>query len=423
MKTSPPTSPPTRPTTPPRTAPLRRADIPRPVPFIRRATGAGAVLGAVLDHGPVARSTVARLTGLSPATVSGHSHALVRRGLLREDHPAPGPRGPGRPHVPVDVDTGRHLVAGAHIAVAHTTLSLMDLRGRIVAEDRRPHRGTDPGSVLDGLAARLRGLLAAHGAGRTVLALGAATGHWVDPEAGVVVRHPQLGWHDVPLRRMLADATGLPVHVDSHARALARAEQLVGRAATRRSAVLLFAGAVVDAAFVTAGAVHQGPRSGAGSVAHLPVGAGGDVRCTCGTPGCLQSGVSEPAMVRRAAAAGLRVPDFPALLDRAADGERRASALFLHRARLLGRAAAVLLDMFDPEVLVVVDAAAGRLPACLDVLRAEVAERSWVCGDPVRAVVPSSFTGAVLPTAGAAVALGALYDDPLGPWPALSGAS
>ncbi|MGA5406537.1 helix-turn-helix domain-containing protein [Streptomyces lavendulocolor] len=169
------------------------------MPFIRRATGAGAVLGAVLDHGPVARSTVARLTGLSPATVSGHSHALVRRGLLREDHPAPGPRGPGRPHVPVDVDTGRHLVAGAHIAVAHTTLSLMDLRGRIVAEDRRPHRGTDPGSVLDGLAARLPGLLAAHGAGRTVLALGAATGHWVDP--GVADDHPRVRFVDevVPL--------------------------------------------------------------------------------------------------------------------------------------------------------------------------------------------------------------------------------
>ncbi|NUP40892.1 MAG: sugar kinase, partial [Streptomyces sp.] len=75
--------------------------------------------------------------------------------------------------------------------------------------------------------------------------------------------------------------------------------------------------------------------------------------------------------------------------------------------------------MFDPEVVVVVEAGAGRLQECLEVLRAEVGARLWVCDDPGRAVVPSSFTGSVLPVAGAAVALGALYADPLGPWPAL----
>jgi hypothetical protein len=89
----------------------------------------------------------------------------------------------------------------------------------------------------------------------------------------------------------------------------------------------------------------------------------------------------------------------------------------------VGRAAALLLDMFDPGVLVVVEPGAGRLPECLAALRAEVADRSWVCDDPVAAVVPSSFTGSVLAVAGASVALGALYADPLGPWPALRRAS
>ncbi|MEV4947314.1 ROK family transcriptional regulator [Streptomyces sp. NPDC053755] len=414
-------------TAPRRSAPLRRADIPPPLSATRRASGAGAVLGAILDHGPVARSTVARLTGLSPAAVSGHCAVLLSRGLIREGQETAGPRGLGRPHVPVEVDADRYLVAGAHVAVAHTTLSLMDLRGRVVAEERRPHVSTQAGAVLEGLAARLPGLVAAHGTGRTVLALGAATGHWVDPGAGVVVRHPQLGWRGVAVRDILADATGLPVHVDSHARALARAEQLVGQAATRASAVLLFVGAVVDAAFVTAGVVHQGPRSGAGNVAHLPVGgpADGDGAspCVCGVPGCLQSAVAEPEMVRLAAAAGLRAPSFPALLERALEGEPRAREVFLRRARLVGRAAAVLVDMFDPEVLVVVEPGAGRLPECLAALRAEVAERSWVCDDPERRVLPSSFTGSVLATAGPAVALGALYDDPLGPWPALPAVS
>ncbi|AJE81337.1 ROK family protein [Streptomyces albus] len=421
-----------------RPRPVRRSEIPA-VP-VRRSSGIAAVLGAVLDHQPVARSTVARLTGLSPAAVSGHCNRLLARGLLRERPQTAGPKGLGRPHVPLEIDTRRYLVAGAHIAVAHSTVSLMDLTGRIVAEDRRPHRDTDPSRILDDLAARLPALRRAHCAGREVLALGVATGHRVDPASGTVVEHPQLGWQDVGVRSHLAAATGLPVQVDSHSRALARAEQLFGEVSTRTSTVLLFVGAVVDAAFVTQGAVHLGPHSGAGSVAHLPLGAEeagesgllaglgsgddtGSAPCSCGRPDCLQSQVSELVMVRQAKQLGLETGTFRELLGLALAGEPRAVALFRRRARLVGRAAALLLDMFDPEVLVVVEAGSSREPALLAALREEVAARSWVCEDPARAVVPGSFTGTVLATAGAAVALGALYADPLGPWPALSAAS
>ncbi|MFI1096876.1 ROK family protein [Streptomyces sp. NPDC020917] len=392
----------------------------------RRTSAAGAVLGAVLDHGPVARSTVARLTGLSPSAVTGHSARLLARGLLRERPETAGPRGLGRPHIPLEIETGSHLVAGVHIAVTNSTVALMDLRGRIVAEDRRPHDRPAPHDVLDGVPARLAVLTAAHAADRGVLALGVATGSWVDPGAGLIVDHPRLGWRDVPVRELLAGATGLTVQVDSHSRALARAEQLFGAVAARESSVLLFVGAVVDAAFATAGAVHRGPRSAAGSVAHLPLAPGEEAAgvpaepCTCGTPRCLQSEVSEPSMLRQAAAQGLRVAVFRDLLDLARAGDRTAMALFRRRARLVGRVAALLLDMFDPEVLVVVEPGTGWLPECLADLRAEVAARSWVCDDPERAVLPSSFTGSVLPVAGCTVALGALYADPLGALPAVS---
>ncbi|SCD53886.1 Sugar kinase of the NBD/HSP70 family, may contain an N-terminal HTH domain [Streptomyces sp. DvalAA-14] len=409
--------------------PLRRADA---APPVRRASAAGAVLGTILDHGPVARSTVARLTGLSPAAVSGHCAQLLARGLIRERAQTTGPRGLGRPHIPLEIDTRRYLVAGSHIAVTNSTVALMDLRGRIVAQDRRPHRDPEPEQVLGGMAGRLSGLTAAAGAGRTVLGLGLATGYRVDTAAGTIIDHPRLGWRDVPARDLLTAATGLPVHVDSHSRALARAEQLFGDVSARDSCVLLFVGAVVDAAFATAGTVHRGPRSSAGSVAHLPVGSLGADRharppqgaepCVCGTPGCLQSEVSEPSVLRRARARGLPVADFPDLLELAVAGDEVAKGLFRRRARLVGRVAAWLLDMFDPEVLVVVEQGAGRMPECLAELRAEVGRRSWVCDDPERSVVPSSFTGSVLPVAGGAVALGTLYADPLGPWPAFSAA-
>ncbi|MFI9117988.1 hypothetical protein ACIGW0_01040 [Streptomyces bikiniensis] len=83
----------------------------------------------------------------------------------------------------------------------------MDPRGRPVAEERLPHTSTEPAEVLGRVAGELPRMLAAHGGGRTALALGFATGHWVDPAAGVVVHHPQPGRRDVPVREALAGAT------------------------------------------------------------------------------------------------------------------------------------------------------------------------------------------------------------------------
>src|SRR5882757_2318273 len=286
-----------------RPAPGRRA-----ADSSRRRTSASAVLRTVLEHGPVARSTVARLTGLSPASVTDYCARFTRLGLIRE---APGPlrsHSVGRPHIPVDLDDSRFLVGGVHVAVPYTTVALLDLRGRVVAERRLSHDGAEPGRFEPGrLLARAADALDALLAGRSPdtapLALGVATGGWVDRDSGTVVEHALLGWREVPVRDVLARHTGLPVHVDGHSRALANGERLFGHARTGQSVLHLFVGNVVDAAFATNDQVHYGPRSQAGAIAHLPV-AGGTQRCRCGRTGCLQAEASELTLCRRACEAG-----------------------------------------------------------------------------------------------------------------------
>src|SRR5581483_5814374 len=93
-------------------------------PIYRRGASAGSVLRTVLEHGPVARSTIARLTGLSPASVSGHTAELAEQSFLRELPETTRSKGVGRPHVPVDLDVSEYVVAAVHIAVPHTTIAL-----------------------------------------------------------------------------------------------------------------------------------------------------------------------------------------------------------------------------------------------------------------------------------------------------------
>lgn len=396
----------------------RRRDITVPTRSRRGDETASAVMRAVLDHGPVARSTVARLTGLSAATVSVVAGQLLGAGVLREVPEAAGPPGVGRPHVPVDVETATVAVLAAQIAVGHATIALLDLRGRVLDDLRVPYDAArlTPAEVLGQVALGADRLLA-RTTDRDVLGLGVVSDGWVDGRTGTIVDHPVLGWHDVAVGELLAAATGLPVWLDGRPRALVLAERLFGAVTdrARESVVSLVVGDVVEVAFAVGNTIHRGPRSAGGTIAHLPV-AGSSDACRCGRTGCVQAAVSETALLRRARHEGLTgVPDLQTLVDIAAMGDLHALELLLDRARVVGGAAAMLLDLFNPEVLVVVEAGVAQVPACLAALHAEIGARSSLAAErgPEHCVLPTSFPGRSPTMAGAAVALDQIYATPL----------
>ncbi|MFC9614616.1 ROK family protein [Streptomyces sp. NPDC056938] len=384
----------------------------RPEPLSVEGGGPGALLRTLLRDGPAARTELVARTRLSPAAVSRHTAELIGLGLLRELPPRVSPPRAGRPQVPVAIDPGHHVACGVHIALEHMTFAVVDLLGRVTAQQRLPHPG-GPRQVLEEIGRLLPGFLGRHAAGRSVLGLGVVTGGWVDAEQGTVIEHAPLGWRDVPVRRVLGATTRLPVHVDGHARALAHAELLFGAGAGRSDLVQLFVGNVVDAAIAAGGSVLRGRRSGAGDVAHLPLGHIGQA-CGCGRTGCLQTAVSELAVAERAFESGtIPAPDFALLLDRARQGHHEALRVLRERLRTVGRAAALLLDVLNPELLVVVERTALTFPELLPDLYEEIAAQSHLCGDPERAVVPSSFGPHVLAVAAGSVVLDAVYRRPM----------
>ncbi|MGV9263250.1 ROK family protein [Kitasatospora sp. NPDC003701] len=390
--------------------------LPRPALRIgdeRRDVNAAAVLRTVLDHGPVARSRVAALTGLSASAVSRQVVDLIRLGLLGERPELTGGVGSvGRPQQPVDIDTDRLAVAGLHIGVPYTTFALLDLRGNVLYRQELSNRGRTGYAVLKPLLERLPRLLATVPGGRRVVALGAVTGGAVDPERGMTVRHDPLDWQDMPLGELLAQASGLPVQVDNHARALTQAEILFGHPAARRSMVQLFVGHVVDAALAVAGVVHLGPASATGDVAHLPV-PDSDALCHCGRLGCLAAAASDTTLFEAAAAAGVTErPDRAGLVAAVRAGDPRADRLVRRRSEVIGRALALLADVVNPDLVVLTETFAVLDPAYLDVVRAEFARRSHLRRDADLVIAQRRGPDALAVAAGAAV-LGVLYARPL----------
>ncbi|MFJ6383591.1 ROK family protein [Kitasatospora sp. NPDC092039] len=388
----------------------------------RRDANAAAVLRTVLDHGPIARSRVAALTGLSAAAVSRQAVDLVRLGLLyeRPELAVGGSGALGRPQLPLDLDPERLAVAGLHIGLPFTTVALLDLRGRVLRRKEVPNRGRTGPDLLKPLVARLPRLVDALRGDRTVVGLGAVTGGSVDPAGGVVIRHDPLDWRDLPLRDLLVNATGLPVQVDNHARALTQAEILFGHPAARRSMVQLFVGHVVDAALAVAGTVHLGPPSVTGDLGHLPVSgtvtdpdADSRERCHCGRLGCLSVAASDTALFAAAAAEGVTAgPDRAQLIAAVRRGDPTANRLVGNRARLIGRALALLADVVNPDLLVLTEHFAALDPAHLDVVRDEFALRSHLHRD-AGLLISQQRGRDVLAVAAGAPVLGELYARPV----------
>ncbi|NKY46829.1 ROK family transcriptional regulator [Nocardia cerradoensis] len=368
-------------------------------------TAAGAVLRAILALGGASRSVVAAHAGLSPATVTSQTRALIEAGLLRESPPVDRSQRVGRPHSPLELDR-RNAVAAIHFAATQTRVAVVDIAGTIVAGALVPHRTLEGADLVADAAAALAALRRDLPDDTRLSGVGVATGGWVDPEAGVVLSHPLLRLEDTLVRDVLVQLTGLPVELDSHARAMVHAEQLFGALDFDASAAVLFVGNVIDAAFAVDGRVHYGPGSSAGSLATLvpsDLGPGG--------PGPLDT-YSDRSLERRAAGSGIMAqPTIPALIA-AAETDPRAHALFEDRARGLAVVAAALLDVLNPETLIITDRAFTGLPAVRATYFDAIAARAQVRSARHR-IIGTSFPNRSLETAAAAVLLHRLYADPL----------
>jgi len=373
------------------------------------------VMRTVLTRGPIARAEVARLTGLAPGSVTKLTARLVAAGLLREEPSAPAERQPGRPRVPVSIDP-RHQLLGIHVGLLWTTVGLVDLTGRIVMEAVLPHDGqTSFEHIVQLTVGRIREVTSESGLDG-LLGVGVSTGGWVDPDSGLVVEHPVLGWRDAPLRTAFAEKLDRPVLLDNTVRAMALAESWFGVGQDVRSLLHLFVGNIVGASIVTDGRMHRGPRSAAGYLDHLPVGVTTDDRCRCGRYDCLQAVASDVTVVAEARrrgllAAGENLDDLAAL---AAGGSREASDLFETRARYVGYALALLVEILNPERVVLGGGVADH-PEYLPYVRRGMIERLHrpLHTDPDDFVRATSFGRQAVMLASATLFLDAYYRDPM----------
>ena len=353
------------------------------------------VLEQVRRSGPVTREELARVTGLSPATVARTIGTLVEEHLVRERTDLVR-GGVGRPSAPVDLDPDHHVTLGVHVGKRLTTVGLVDLAGNLVSQTR----GATPESGAEEIVSTaVRGatqLLAAN-PDRSVLS------------AGLVAAWGDVDVDEADLGDRLAAATGFEVSTAHHVAAVVAAEYM----AKRRDADGCTAYVYVrdTAGFALANDVPDRTEvSRVAALTHFPTRS--PLPCGCGRTGCFVAVASDHALARRAHEAGVVArPEIEALHAAARAGSAAAHTLLCERARVLGETAAVVRDMVAPDRVVLVGQAFTGYPPALDEVAAAFRDATTL--PPIDLSFTRFGTGVQAVAAGT-VALGPVYEDPLG---------
>ena len=370
---------------------------------VRRAN-LSAIVRELHLRGPQSRSELVERTGLTRSGIRAVLGDLVASGLVREERAA-SQGVPGRPSPLVRPDPAGATVLALEIAVDSLAVAVVGLGGGTI-DSVRVDRARGRFSVEETVAdlVELSRLVRARSKSRASLtAVGVAVVGVVRRSDGFVRMAPNLGWRDVPLGERIAEALGpdLPISVANEADLGALAEQRRG-AAVGANHVLFISGEVgVGGGLIVEGRPFTGLAGYAGEVGHMPINPAGAV-CRCGSIGCWETEVGERALLTRAGRPpGGGRAEVDAVLHDAAIGSPAALSALDNVGRWLGVGLAGLVNVLNPE-MIVLGGVFGRMhPFVGGALRAELDRLALEASRELVTVVPATL-GVDAPLIGAA---------------------
>ncbi|WP_282699418.1 ROK family transcriptional regulator [Streptomyces sp. CC219B] len=241
-------------------------------PSVLRAMNDRAALDLLLEHGPLSRTRIGKLTGLSKPTASQLLTRLEAAGLVLATGTTAGRPGPSAQLYEVNPAAG--YAAGLDVTPERVLAAVADITGRTVGRCEVPtpgRRAAQP--VVRQVTDALDGAVKAAGLTRDdVRRLVIGTPGAFDPGTGRLRYAAHLpGWHSPSLLDDLAAALPMPVEYENDVNLVAVAEQRLGAARGHQDFVLLWNEAGLGAALVLGGRLHRGFTGGAGEVGFLPV--------------------------------------------------------------------------------------------------------------------------------------------------------
>ena len=382
------------------------------------------VFEQVRANGQMPRMDVARALNISPGSVTTITSDLIARGLLQEVEDSQ--RGPnrGRPPIALRVAPLSRFVVGMKLSDERHTAVLLDLAGNVVAGAHQTsaalRQSTD--EILAEVNTLMGKLL--QKAGRVtadISAVGIGLPGLVDAGTGIVKWSPVMTETDMPLRDQLSATLGLPVSLDNDTNLLTLAELWfgAGRGISNFAVVTIERG--VGMGLVLNNRLFRGALGPGMELGHTKVQLDGAL-CRCGQRGCLEAYVADYALIREAGTALDRDPRMDSsavtmietLYQEANAGNEAALAIFSRAGRFLSVGLANIVQLFDPERIILSGERMRYAYMTADDMLAEMNSMILPAGRTPTPVDIHAWSGSVWAKGAAALALSELTNTLLG---------
>lgn len=337
------------------------------------------ILDIIRASRTISRVELAAATGLTQATVSNVVRRLLEDGFVVEV--GRGASTGGKPRTLLRIEPTARYALGVQLGADATTFVLADLSGATVSRWRRPAL-VEPQAAVDVIGAEVEASVDRAGVDRDrLIGLGVVAPGPLLAAASIALAPPAMtAWVDFPLRARLEDRTGLPALLDNDATATAVGLYWADGITASTTLAALFMGQGIGAGLLSGGQVYRGATSNGGEIGHVTVDVDGPA-CWCGNRGCVEVLGGTAVTVERARQAGIdlgpgdrpTLAAFGALARRALAGEPAALDVVERSARYVAVAAHTLVNVVDPDLLVLTGpafAVAGPLylPVVADVV-------------------------------------------------------
>ena len=286
-------------------------------------------------------------------------------------------------------------------------LGLVSTEGQIIAREHRPTIAEEgPGPVIDRILSAIEGLLQSRNVNLSQLhSISIAAAGAIDTNNGIVTMSPSLpGWIDIPLRDTVETAYGISTFLLNDASAAALGEHRFGAGRGSANLVYITVSTGIGGGIIIDNHLYSGTSGSAGDIGHMTIDVNG-LLCNCGSNGCLETLASGTAVAKEAIRRiengeesslaktkdGIKNITAEKVGQAAREGDTLALAVISRAARYLGVGLANLVNILNPDIIIVGGGLSKLGDLLLEPAREEVRERAFRL--PARAVliVPSQL--------------------------------
>jgi glucokinase len=234
--------------------------------------------------------------------------------------------------------------------------------GTVAERTSRPTPADDEAATLSAMVELARSLLTSD-----VIAVGVGAAGMIDSKEGVLGFAPNLAWRNLPIAERMRDALGLPCQVDNDASMAAYGEFRFGAGRGYRHLLLVTVGTGLGGGIVSDGRLFRGANGFASEIGHIIVEPGGPL-CGCGNHGCWEQVAAgraidrmgreearehEHSILRRLAGGDPDEVTGELVTQAAMQGDDAAKRILAEAGRRLGQGIAGLVNVLDPQIVVV----------------------------------------------------------------------